>query len=362
MAAPPRTKFMYCNIMFTVASYLVEQLSGMAFPDYLEEKIFKPLGMTSTNLQASRARERGLGDRLAVGHYWDDEAGAYQKHPAYDCKEGQGAGAIITTAEDYLKWVKALMNQKGPITKEVYQGLVKMRIIPDSDPHADDIAPGCSPVAYSAGLEVFWYRGHLVVSHDGGIPIFGSTHFFLPSIKFGGVILGNGSDTGNVITVLLRELIDEALEVPVSERPNWLEHYDRLDQDDGKKDALEKVCKKLGVESRESEPLTMPTSSYEGTYSHPGYGEMVVSTKDGEPFIDATDRTDGGLLLRFEHVCQQTKFIANISSNLCGGDEPVAAEFELGEDGAVRMGIHLEADLEELMWFKKVKETSLPLR
>ncbi|KAM0717832.1 hypothetical protein Q7P37_006164 [Cladosporium fusiforme] len=354
LAAPPRTKYMYCNLMYTAASYLVEVVSGMAFPDFLEENFFKPLGMTSTNMQPARAKERGLGDRIATGHFWDDKTNEYKAIEAWDCPDGQGAGSIVTTAEDYLKWVKALMNCEGPITEDVYKGLVKMRIITEPDPHDKSVATNCSAAAYAAGLEVYWYRGVLVIGHDGCIAGFGSTHFFLPSLKFGAVILGNGSDAWSVTAVLSKELIDEALQVPLSERPAWAEHQKSLVEAEEPKEELDELRKKQGLDGEEPEKQVLPLEAYTGTYTNAGYHEMVVTVKDGELFVDATERSSGGFFLRFEHVCQQRKYIAHLASGYEGGDELLAAEFELEDDRAVSMGVHLEVELEELIWFKRI--------
>ena len=39
-AAPFRSKYMYCNVMYTVATYLVEELSGLPFADFLKRHFF----------------------------------------------------------------------------------------------------------------------------------------------------------------------------------------------------------------------------------------------------------------------------------------------------------------------------------
>jgi CubicO group peptidase (beta-lactamase class C family) len=48
LTAEPRTRFQYCNIMFVVASYVIETLTGMWLGDVLKERIWRPLGMKST--------------------------------------------------------------------------------------------------------------------------------------------------------------------------------------------------------------------------------------------------------------------------------------------------------------------------
>jgi Beta-lactamase class C and other penicillin binding proteins len=60
VAAPIRSRYIYCNMMYTVATHLVEVKSGQDFGTFLEERFFKPLDMASTTLQPSSARSKGL--------------------------------------------------------------------------------------------------------------------------------------------------------------------------------------------------------------------------------------------------------------------------------------------------------------
>ena len=39
----------YCNDGLTVAEAVIERVSGMSFPDFLEEKIFSKLGLDNTS-------------------------------------------------------------------------------------------------------------------------------------------------------------------------------------------------------------------------------------------------------------------------------------------------------------------------
>jgi len=43
-----RTTFQYCNLMFVVASHVIETLTGVWLGDFLRERIWEPLGMNST--------------------------------------------------------------------------------------------------------------------------------------------------------------------------------------------------------------------------------------------------------------------------------------------------------------------------
>ncbi|RAL01227.1 beta-lactamase family protein [Aspergillus ibericus CBS 121593] len=350
VAAPIRSKYMYCNMMYTVATHLVEQKTGQRFANYLEDRFFRPLGMTSTTLQPQRARDRGLGDRIAMGYSWQADDQNYHGFPSPDCPEAQGAGSILTSVNDYIKWVQAMIGRHGPITDTVYKGLILPRII--TDPTSEHLDPLTSPTLYAAGWEVRYYRGHLIVSHDGAISGFGTTHFFLPEYNFGGVIFGN-SEAGNpVADILARELVDEVLQVPAGDRPDWnsivFAEWTRSD-DPGEEELRQKLC----PDAEQSQPQELPLSAYTGEYQHPGYHTLTVAVKDDQLFIDATDRSFG-FTLTLDHVCDQSKYIAHLSDFQEGGDVPFLAEFELENDRAVRLGLDLEVDLEGLVWFDRV--------
>ncbi|KAI1352809.1 beta-lactamase family protein [Xylaria sp. FL0043] len=345
--APLRTKYQYNNIMYTVATYLVEKKSGLVFADFLQEHFFGPLGMSSTHLQPTRARSFGLGDRFAKGYSWNKRSKAYIGFEPLDCPEGQGAGSIMTSVNDYIKWVKAMMNKEHPIDEEVYKGLIKIRTLASDNP--EDTQPLTSPTVYATGLEIFYYRGYMVIGHDGSISGFGSRHFFVPNLKLGGAIFGNAGNADEVATILSRELIDEALGVPVAERPDW----DKVLQDERSKyecDPKEEELRRILSEA--TEPQKMPLRAYTGEYWNPGYHGMTVAVKDGKLFVDAGDRSFGSSLV-FDHVGEQTEYIAHWRSALEGSDNLIPAKFMFQNDRTTKMGLELEDD--EFIWFDRVE-------
>jgi CubicO group peptidase (beta-lactamase class C family) len=94
----PGAKVQYDNAGFNLAAAIVEKASGMAFRDYLETAIFKPLGMSRT----------GLGDApdVAMGYANYPSGLAAQTIP--NVSVVTGAGAIYSTLDDMLVWERAL--------------------------------------------------------------------------------------------------------------------------------------------------------------------------------------------------------------------------------------------------------------
>lgn len=354
---PIRTTEQYCNMMYTVASYLVEVQSKQSFAEFLKEYIWEPLGMNLTHLQPDSAIAAGLKDRIFTPYHWDEDIKSYNAARLQQIPEAQGAGSIFTCVNDYILWVKAMMNRESPVTEGVYKGMMKTRIISEPDEDTNDLEPFTSPSMYAAGLQVQYYRGHKLVSHSGGDPGIGSYHFFLPGIRFGGVLLGNSGDAGTVAYVLARELIDAALGVPGEKRPDWNQRAHKDDEAyEAKRDDRWKRMLDIPTEGDvpDSDPQTRTLEDYTGTYHNVGYHDIVVEVKDGRLFVDATDRTMG-FYLSLEHFRDQTAYIAYSEDYYDGAKGKMAAVFryEEGRQQAVRMGVDLEEDLEDFIWFDR---------
>jgi hypothetical protein len=334
--------------MYTVATYLVEKLSGMPFTDFLHKYFFTPLEMESTHLQPSAAISAGLKDSMAHSYYWKEDEECYIPVIWQETPEAQGAGSIFTSVKDYIKWVKALMNQEAPISHDVYKGLTKPRTISNPDLDPEEEIPLMSPILYAAGLETLHYRGHKVVAHDGLISGFASTHLFLPDLKFGAVVLVNSSSGGGAAWTICQELMDEVIKVPKSERLDW-SNVERGMEEKRKKKSEEEDAKW----EVERQPLEVPLNKYTGTYTNAGYHGMTIEIRSDKLFIDARDRSFPATL-DFEHLKDGTNFIAHLRDDYEGGDEQLEATFQFGDDGVIRMGIKLEPELCEYIWFDRL--------
>lgn len=413
VAAPLRSRYLYCNQMFTVATHLVEETSKKSFSDFLEEHIFAPLNMNSTTLQPASAHAKGWGDRMAKGYIW--ESNAWRGFDPQNCPEGQGAGSIISSANDFIKWVKALLYREGPINNRVYEGLTKMRSI--VNPNARKLKAHTTPANYTAGMEIYFYRGNMVVGHDGNIPGFSSRFLFMPDSKFGVVVLGNSAAAGGATTVIMRALMDEVLGVPIEDRPsqnknkqkenglkNDLAIHSKAQHQDQKEHQLKdrnpgqskeqpsegshvepkaapegltpsknqnkrnaKKEQKKGTQQPEGQkkkgekpkkhekthpPQETPLDAYVGRYWNAGYHTMTVQIKDNQLFIDATDRSMG-FTMTFEHVKDQTEYIAHLKDDIELTDDPIDAEFVFEGGKAVDMGLDLEPAIKEMIWFRR---------
>lgn len=360
-------------MMYTVATYLVEVKSGRDFGTFLEERFFKPLDMASTTLQPSSARSKGFESRMATGYTWKKADSTYRGLENPDCPEGQGAGSVISSVNDFIKFLKAFMNREDPINKNVYEGLTRLRTFVNPNPGRRK--RHTSPVAYAAGLDIYFYKGHMVVGHNGVFSGFGSRFFFLPDFSFGAVIMGNSDGANGVATILVQKLIDNLLGV-TDERPRdskskatrpveirgpkpqaEAKDGNPMSKNQGKKEKKSQGIQKGQVNEQRPkrntpESPTMPLSAYAGNYWNPGYHNLLVQIRDDALFIDATD-CSMGFTLKFEHVSDDRKFDAHLTDWLNGSDDIVKAEFVIEDAQVTRLGLQLEEMLKGMIWFEK---------
>jgi CubicO group peptidase (beta-lactamase class C family) len=109
----PGTQWQYCQSSINTAARIVEVVSGQAFPEFLEERLFKPLGMKDTTFYL---REEQL-PRLAKSYARTpegklQEAGNFILHglsPTSRERFPAANGGLFSTAPDYVRFCQMVL-------------------------------------------------------------------------------------------------------------------------------------------------------------------------------------------------------------------------------------------------------------
>jgi CubicO group peptidase (beta-lactamase class C family) len=110
----PGSRWIY-GISTDLVGYLCEVLSGVPFDRFLEERIFRPLGMEDTGFHvppeeigrfAANYRPGREGEPSYVAIDRPDESSVYARPRTYF----SGAGGLVSTAGDYLRFCRMLAN------------------------------------------------------------------------------------------------------------------------------------------------------------------------------------------------------------------------------------------------------------
>jgi len=163
----PGAKWEYSNSNYVLLGYLIQRLSGETYPDYLNDKIFKPLGMADSGYDSSA----DLLTHRAAGYQptWKGLKNAKW----IEMSNRHSAGALYSTTGDLWKWQKGLFGRKV---------LAEASLKQMTTPFLND---------YAFGLFIKTVEGRKLYSHSGGISGFNSYLGFYPDTQVTVVVLGN---------------------------------------------------------------------------------------------------------------------------------------------------------------------------
>ena len=109
LLAQPGTRWIY-SAAVDVQGYLVEKLSGRPFAEFLDERIFEPLGMVDTGFHVPPSEVRRVALRHAAGEdgalVLDSRGDPFTSPPAGP----SGGGGLYGTADDYLRFAQMLLD------------------------------------------------------------------------------------------------------------------------------------------------------------------------------------------------------------------------------------------------------------
>ena len=266
-----RTEYQYQNLMFMTAGYLVERVSGTSWERFVEARIFTPLGMMDSNFSvedSKRAPDHALPYALK-----DQEVTLI---PFRNIDTIGPAGSINSNVADMANWV--LLNlSKGKLGEQAIVSEASLREI-----HSPQMISGRSLrydetfySLYGMGWGMTSYRGHVLLSHGGGIDGFTALISLMPGDGMGLVILTNLGGNPAPQTVMYR-VYDLLLDLePVDWNGRFLKQ-----REEGEKEA-EKAREKEDSDRVSGTKPSLSLESYAGDYSHPGYGVLKVTHSDG---------------------------------------------------------------------------------
>ncbi|KAI5362469.1 putative beta-lactamase/transpeptidase [Septoria linicola] len=280
LTAEPRTRWQYSNLMYGTVGALLEQNVGLRVGDILAEWIWKPLGMDSTTFDTDKAIASG---NLATGYHWSVEEGYYVPEPLFDVIPIAGAGATISSMNDYALWAKTLLatangelNDTNPISNKLLnqlwtpRSIVNLGMVETNDPF---------PIAYALGWMTLRIGEHVVITHSGGVPGFGTQVFLVPALRLGFVSAGNNMNgaAGVGATLFLSLLKKKKLELASMEDADFEQMLGQLPPISAIAPEKRQISEDTAASQGQVLPLPGCPKSYIGLYDHPAYGTYNVS-------------------------------------------------------------------------------------
>ena len=176
----PGEKYQYSNLGYFALADIIRKVSGKPWPDFLNERVFAPLGMTATRVTTVA----DLVPRRADGYVWTkDRFQNTENWPAV-----RPSGAFLSTALDLAKWEAALLTDrilKASTRTEMWTPVT---------------LNNGQKFAYGLGWALDDFRGVEAIQHSGSLTGFRANYLRWPSHGLAVVTLTNsGSADVNVL-------------------------------------------------------------------------------------------------------------------------------------------------------------------
>lgn len=152
LAYEPGTKWSYSNLGYLTLGIVIHKVTGKFYGDFLQERIFGPLGMATTRIisEADIVPNRAAGYRLVKGELKNQEWVSSTLNTTAD-------GSLYFSILDLAKWDAALYTEKL-LKRSSLEQMWTVVPLKDGKPNSGD---------YGFGWDVGAKKGHKCIEHGG---------------------------------------------------------------------------------------------------------------------------------------------------------------------------------------------------
>lgn len=205
---PVGSRYLYSNSGFLLLDNIVERKTGMRLRAFTLERLFGPLGMSSTRFHEDHTE---IVERRATGYSPRQNGGFAIAMSPIDVV---GAGGLLTTVEDFARWSRNLADpQVGGA--EFVQRLTRAGVLTNGE-----------PIGYALGISHGEWRGVRTLGHGGSWAGYRADFQRFPDQDLSIMVFCNlstsnpGARTRRVAEVLLEDVLEAAPESAAEAEPS----------------------------------------------------------------------------------------------------------------------------------------------
>ena len=205
---PPGTLTAYSNYGTALAGYIVAQVSGMPYEQFIEENIFQPLQMNHSTFR--QPLPDALAADMAVGYRY---VGGQQELRGFEVVQASPAGALSATATDLANFMIAHL-QDGRFGDERILAAATAQTMHTrsftNDPQVNGFAHGFIEATVN-GQRLIWHAGDTIYFH--------SILALIPAHNLGFVVSYNGVNGSLAYLSTMRAFMDHYFPVEATAIP-----------------------------------------------------------------------------------------------------------------------------------------------
>ncbi|MBU3005431.1 serine hydrolase [Paraglaciecola arctica] len=282
-----RQRYAYSNVLYITAGEIVEKISGKSFEDFVDQHVFKPLGM---QCYAGDMPKTAV-NKSAMSYGHRDSEGIYpipRNAIQGDALMSAAAGGMVCSAAEMSKWVSALLNDAKMADElsdlsETSEQPQSSQQLPFSNKQLNKMWQSYTILGvsdtdtewdstyfrnYGLGWRLSNYEGYKHISHTGTLSGYQAFVALIPELELGVVVLNNGSNYGArsaVMQTVLKMFID-------TEQKDWVAEYVAY------QDEREQAYLSRGDTTPKALAKgTLSNKQVVGTYSDQWFGDFIIT-------------------------------------------------------------------------------------
>ncbi len=161
----PGERHLYNNSAYFMLGYIIEEVSGQTYEEYLDENFFKPLGMENSYYGNTT---RIIRNRASGYQKNGDE---YQNANFLSMTQPYAAGSLLSTVDDLFTWYQAVMNYEVVSRESLEKAHTRSRLNNGQE------------IDYGYGWALQYIQQSPAIEHGGGINGYLTYSLYLPEEK-----------------------------------------------------------------------------------------------------------------------------------------------------------------------------------
>ncbi len=270
---PLRQGYIYNNLMYVAAGQIIEIIAGQTWEEYVQERIFNPLGMTNSVFDVPEMIKQ---PDFMRAYTEVRDTNILMRSPLYDSMQGLGsAGSIVSSINDMSNWVIAHIYKGKFRGEQVIPASVIRETMRPVNPTSSVPEKNFENlnIVYGMGRSTSSYKGHYLAQHGGSVGGIYSNVSIMPADSIGVIVFTNRiSQLPSLITYTIYDLLLDLPETP------WIERAYKT-YTEGKQTGREARSKPDTVRVHGTSP-SHALSDYAGRYEDAAYGTVTISYND----------------------------------------------------------------------------------
>ena len=258
----------YTNIGYNIYAIILEKTTGKSWQNWMQEKIFDPLGMNHTTAFISRAEKENW--ILARPYLVIDSVSRITLEKKDNTM--QSAGGLIITPNDMAKWLKVQVGKGKLNGKQIFAESMMIT----SQQELVNISESerlFQPTNYGFGWLHGTHETNIVIHHFGGFAGFSTHVSFMPDKQIGVAVMVNEAITGNKLMHIIATFIYDYF----LEKKEWSDYDETINIFAERLNEGRKMMS-ASITQKNDRPwlLSMPITKYSGSYESDEYGILTI--------------------------------------------------------------------------------------